>query len=181
MNALTHIQLMAGYNMRLNNQVYRAAAQLDHASLAAPAGAYFDSVLGTLNHILVGDLLWLARFANHCEGYPSLQALSELPAPQSLDQLLYPHFGALGAVRRLVDEAIVSWSARELQSTDLNMPLAYRNRLGESAVRHFGELVLHLFNHQTHHRGQVSTLLSQKGVDIGSTDFLLDIPRLDTD
>ncbi|WP_339899698.1 DinB family protein [uncultured Gilvimarinus sp.] len=175
-----HIRLMAGYNKRLNSQVFAAAATLDHATLTADAGAFFGSILGTLNHMVVTDLLWLARFAKHAPHYKSLQALAELPTPERLDQQLYPAFAALGAARGIIDNAIIEWSADELQSGDLQRALAYHNSKGEVAERDFGELVMHLFNHQTHHRGQVSTLLNQRGLDIGVTDFLQDIPRLDT-
>ena len=174
-----HIRLMAGYNKRLNSQVFAAAATLDHATLTADAGAFFGSILGTLNHMVVTDLLWLARFAKHAPHYKSLQALAELPPPERLDQQLYPAFAALGAARGIIDNAIIEWSADELQSSDLQRALAYHNSKGEAAERDFGELVMHLFNHQTHHRGQVSTLLNQRGLDIGVTDFLQDIPRLD--
>ena len=50
--------------------------------------------------------------------------------------------------------------------------LSYKNMSGVDSSRNFGELILHFFNHQTHHRGQVSTLLSQHGIDIGVTDLL---------
>lgn len=177
MDVLTHTQLLACYNQRMNRQIYAAAAQLDEAQLSQPAGAYFGSILGTLNHILVGDLIWLARFATHREAYTSLQALAELPRPQSLDELVYPRFAALAAARTLVDEAIIRWTRDELSMPDLSAPLTYCNTRGEASTRDFGELVMHVFNHQTHHRGQASTLLAQSGLDVGVTDFLLDIPR----
>ncbi|MDO3381442.1 DinB family protein [Gilvimarinus algae] len=178
MEPLTHCRLLALYNLRMNRQVYGAAAGLDEATLAEPAGAFFGSILGTLNHILVGDLLWLNRFAAHSPAYTSLMPLAELPRPTRLDELLYDRFGALSSARALVDEAIVHWSADELAAADLDRPLAYHNSKGEPATRDFGELLMHFFNHQTHHRGQVSTLLNQRGVDIGVTDFLIDIPQV---
>ncbi|WP_084005383.1 DinB family protein [Gilvimarinus polysaccharolyticus] len=174
-----HIRLMAGYNQRLNHQVFSAAARLDADALAADTGAFFGSIMGTLNHMVVTDLLWLARFAQHASSYKSLQALSELPTPERLDQQLYPTFAALGAARGLIDSVIIEWSVDELQSSDLQRSLTYHNSQGEASERDFGELVMHLFNHQTHHRGQASTLLNQRGLDIGVTDFLIDIPRLD--
>lgn len=174
-----HIRLMAGYNQRLNRQVFAAAATLDATALAADSGAFFGSIMGTLNHLLVTDLLWLARFAKHSDTYTSLQALAELPAPERLDQQLYPAFAALNAARTLVDNAIIEWTAEQLQSADLRRSLIYHSSNGERAERNFGELVMHLFNHQTHHRGQASTLLNQRGLDIGVTDFLSDIPLLD--
>lgn len=177
---LEHCRLLAGYNVRMNRQVYAAAASLNEEDLSADAGAFFGSILGTLNHLLVADLIWLRRFVAHSPDYASLRALAELPRPTRLDEQLYPRLGALSSARSLVDEALLVWTAEELQAEDLMKPLAYGNTRGEPATRNFGELVMHLFNHQTHHRGQVSTLLSQRGVDIGCTDFLIDIPRLET-
>jgi len=176
---LNHCRLLAGYNLKMNRQVYQAASGLDETALNSDQGAYFGSVLGTLNHIMVGDLIWLGRFAAHSERYASLSALAELPRPEQLRQILYPQFAALASARKLVDDAIVVWTAEELSATDLDYPLAYYNVKGEASTRDFGALVMHFFNHQTHHRGQVSTLLSQRGIDIGITDFLAHIPRLE--
>lgn len=177
---LEHCRLLAGYNVRMNRQVYAAAATLTEETLSADAGAFFGSIMGTLNHLLVADLIWLRRFVEHRPHYTSLKALAELPRPTRLDEQLYPRWGALSSARALVDEALLIWTAEELRTEDLTQPLAYGDTRGKPATRNFGELVMHLFNHQTHHRGQVSTLLSQRGVDIGCTDFLIDIPRLDT-
>ncbi|MDO3388686.1 DinB family protein [Gilvimarinus sp. SDUM040013] len=177
MEVLTHLRLMAGYNLRMNRQVYSGAATLPEEQLSKPMGAYFGSVLGTLNHLMVGDLLWLHRFRRHSETYRSLQALEELPQPTALDNVIYDRFGALGAARALVDETLLTWVSDELQADDLTRNLSYHNAKGEAATQDFGELVCHMFNHQTHHRGQVSTLLCQLGVDIGATDFIVDIPR----
>lgn len=177
MEALTHLRLMAGYNLRMNRQIYTAAATLTDQQLNQSMGAYFDSVSGTLNHILVGDLIWLHRFCQHSNHYLSLQALSELPKPAALNSVLYERFGALSAARTIVDEAILTWVSEELQASELSRPLHYHNSRGEAAGRNFGELICHFFNHQTHHRGQVSTLLHQLGLDVGVTDFLQDIPQ----
>lgn len=180
MDMLSHLRLMAGYNYRLNRQIFAGAAGLSEAQLQEPMGAYFGSVLGTLNHLLVGDLIWLGRFSQHSAKFISLRALTELPQPKRLDQIMYDRFGALSTARILIDESILTWAQDELTLDDLGRPFTYVDTRGEASTRTFGELVCHLFNHQTHHRGQVSTLLYQLGVDIGVTDFLADIPRLPT-
>lgn len=71
---------------------------------------------------------------------------------------------------------ITAW-AGALCDTDLDHPLHYANMKGATADRNFFSLVMHFFNHQTHHRGQVTTLLSQAGIDIGVTDLLVPIPH----
>jgi uncharacterized damage-inducible protein DinB len=165
---------MAKYNLRLNTQVYEAAGQLSEDELLADMGAFFKSILGTLNHILVGDLLWLNRFAS-IKSFSSLQALKDFPKPLSLDQILFEDFRQLKRTRIELDTLIHEWLHTNAIETDFQQNLTYRNSKGEVATKNFTELLHHFFNHQTHHRGQVSTLLNQKGIDVGLTDFVIDI------
>jgi len=170
--------LMAGYNRWMNDRMFTAAEKLGDAELAADKGAFFGSVLGTLNHIAVADTLWLHRFAGHPVPFPSLGALAALPRPPSLQSMLAPDIRGLGDYRRRLDDLIQGWAA-ELAPEHLSGTLGYASMAGKVARRNFGELVQHFFNHQTHHRGQVSTLLFQSGVDVGVTDLLALIPDSD--
>ena len=165
---------MAKYNLRLNTQVYDAAGQLSDDELLADMGAFFKSLLGTLNHILVGDLLWLNRFAS-IKSFSSLQALKNFPKPQTLNQILFEDFRQLKRTRIELDTLIHEWLHTNACDTDFQQNLTYRNSKGEVSTKDFAELLHHFFNHQTHHRGQVSTLLNQKGVDVGVTDFVIGI------
>lgn len=170
-----HYQLMARYNQRLNTQVYDAAARLSHEALALDRGAYFSSIIGTLNHILVGDTIWLRRFSEHPAHFSNLQEIRKQTPPDSLDQVLHSQLPALTEARRAMDVCIINFSL-ELDDTAIAQTLCYSNTRGEPFRRNFGLLLQHFFNHQTHHRGQVSTLLSQSGIDIGTTDLLAIIP-----
>ncbi|BBB30770.1 DinB family protein [Neptunomonas japonica] len=176
MNCCHHFQLMAIYNRRLNKQIYQASTNLSSAELEEDVGAFFKSILGALNHIVVGDLLWLSRFATHSSRYQSLACLATHPKPSSLDEQLYDNLDAYWLVRKDIDDRVHEWLSSEVLETDFERLLTYSNSKGIVSKRNFSELVSHLFNHQTHHRGQVSALLYQKGVDIGVTDFLIDIP-----
>ena len=181
MNTLHHYQLMAQYNLRMNTQVYNAASELSAEELCQDMGAFFESILGTLNHILVGDLFWLNRFAllhgADSNQFASLKALKNFPKPNALNQILFEDFSELKETRKKLDLVIQEWLTKDACHEDFKQDLTYHNSKGEGATRDFGELVAHLFNHQTHHRGQVSTLLSQKNIDFGGTDFLVDIPN----
>ena len=179
MNYLSHFQLMAHYNCRMNKQLYVAANRLPEHELRTDKGAFFKSILGTLNHILVGDLVWLLRFIEHSHRYQSLIGLRNLRQPQRLDEILYDNLDSLEAVRFKVDKIIEYWLHNEVQECDLHQPLSYKNTLGAHYKKDFAKLISHMFNHQTHHRGQVSTLFNQLGVDIGETDYLIDIPNAD--
>lgn len=170
--------MMAEYNRWMNERMYEAAATLDAEALSANKGAFFGSILGTLNHIAVADTIWLHRFAQHEASFSSLSALSEFPQPSSLSQSLAPGLGALCGYRRELDALIERWAA-ELTPEHLSANIAYANMAGVRSSRNFRALLQHFFNHQTHHRGQASTLLFQSGVDVGVTDLLVVIPRSD--
>ncbi len=170
-----YIVLMASYNEWMNTRLYEAAGKLSPQELAADKKAFFGSLIGTLNHIVVADRIWLKRFATHPSQHPALDPVRYLPIPSSLDELLFTDFGALFNHRRMLDEAIRQW-ARELTKGDLSHVLRYTNMKGIAARKHFSSVVVHFFNHQTHHRGQATTLLSQAGVDIGLTDLVALIP-----
>lgn len=165
------VMLMAEYNRWMNDRLHLACGQLSHQELSQDKGAFFGSILGTLNHIAVGDTIWLHRFSTLAGGFESLRELSTYPRPTSLRETLATDLPTWRTYRTRLDELILHW-ASEITETQLITPLSTTNMNGISATRMFGPLLQHFFNHQTHHRGQVSTLLFQSGVDIGETDLL---------
>ncbi|NMG05220.1 DinB family protein [Azoarcus taiwanensis] len=169
--------LMAEYNRWMNERMYEAAATLDAETLAADQGAFFGSILGTLNHIAAADTIWLHRFAQHEASFSSLSALAKYPQPSSLSQPLARDLKELRGYRSELDAIIESWVA-ELTPEHLSASITYGNMAGAKSSRNFGALLQHFFNHQTHHRGQASTLLFQSGVDIGVTDLLAVFPHI---
>ena len=171
--------LMADYNRWMNARLYDAAASLPAAELVADRGAFFGSLLATLNHIAVADTIWLQRFAQHPAGFAALRPLADLPRPGSLRQELAADLPRLRAYRDRLDAIILAW-VPELTPQHLSAPLAYTRTDGLVGKRNFGALLLHFFNHQTHHRGQATTLLSQAGVDVGVTDLVARVPSLES-
>jgi uncharacterized damage-inducible protein DinB len=172
------ILLLAQYNETMNRQLYDAAASLPADEACADRRAFFGSLLGTMNHLIAGDTLWLTRFALHPSGFRALAPLRGAPVPASLTQSFGDSVAALRAHRTRLD-ALITALAGELRPSDLAQTLSYPNSQGTVFRKSFGSLLLHFFNHQTHHRGQASTLLTQAGVDIGVTDLLVLIPELD--
>jgi uncharacterized damage-inducible protein DinB len=155
----SHSQLMAQYNEWMNSRLYALCASLSDAELHKDRGAFFKSIYGTLTHIAYGDLAYLSRFT----GSPSV--IPDLSAD------LFGTFGDLRAERAALDNRILVW-ADSLTSTWLAEPLTYTSKIdGKTRTVPKWVLVTHMFNHQTHHRGQVTTLLSQMGLDIGTTDI----------
>ncbi len=167
--------LMARYNRWINQRMYDAARTLPPQEAMRDRGAFFGSVFHTLNHIAAGDTIWLHRFAQHPEAGALREALARFPAPASLRQEMAPALDGLQAYRAALDEVIDQW-AHALTPEQLAAPLTYRNMAGQAHSKPLGALVQHFFNHQTHHRGQASTLLFQAGVDVGITDLLAVIP-----
>lgn len=180
MSEVNTLRLMAQYNQWMNETLYTAASGLTSEQLCQDQGAFFGSVLGTLNHLMVGDIIWLQRFAAHPAAYEALANLHHIPKPAALNAILFDDFEELQMQRELLDQMIIDWSY-ELLPEQLSYPLPYQNTQGITSTRPFGMLLQHLFNHQTHHRGQVTTLLSQLGMDIAITDLLALIPEVEAD
>jgi len=174
MSELSRFALLANYNTWMNAKLYEAAAKLPAQALHEDRGAFFGSLMGTLNHIVAGDTIWLQRFAAHEAPFPELDPIRALARP-ALDAPFSDDLAELHVHRKMLDGVIEHWVAA-LTVQHLQHVLHYRNSQGAMAKR-LSLLLLHFFNHQTHHRGQASTLLSQAGVDVGVTDLLALIPN----
>ena len=172
----SNFELMADYNQWMNKSIYLAASKLRGNELSKDCGAFFGSVINTLNHILVGDIIWLKRFAGHPSELKTLDYVRTLDKPKALNVILHPELRSLESARFKMDSVIKDFTG-ELTCEVLSSNLSYSNTKGDQFSKNFGYLIQHLFNHQTHHRGQVSTLLSQAGVDVGVTDLLIAIPN----
>jgi len=157
------VRMMAAYNAEMNRRLYAAAARLPEEARTRDRGAFWGSIEGTLNHLLWGDRVWMARFA----GWPKpAQRLPESAA-------MAPDFPALRAARIEADEGIATWAATldaDWLAGDMRW-LSGAARREVSAPRAL--LVTHLFNHQTHHRGQVHAMLTAAGEATGDTDLFL--------
>lgn len=175
MTTCNYFIMMAAYNEWMNAKLFAAARQLPPQELMADRKAYFGSIIGTLNHIAVGDTLWLKRFAAHPSRHPALEPIRALRTPASLDEVLFLDIESLCNYRKMLDEIIKQW-AMTLTQEDLLHVLHYTNMKGVTANKCFSSLIMHFFNHQTHHRGQATTLLCQAGIDVGVTDLLALIP-----
>ena len=173
---LEHYALLAAYNADMNRKVYDAAAALPATEWLADRRAFFGSLCGTLNHLVAADTIWLTRFAAHPGAHAALASLRGQPVPTGLTHIYSDEVATLYARRRQLDEMIVQL-AGELSEADLDVALRYANTKGVVSNKRFASLLLHFFNHQTHHRGQASTLLAQAGADIGVTDLLAWLPN----
>jgi len=167
-------QLMARYNQWMNNKLYDCARQLSKENLRKDMGAFFGSVLGTLNHLVVADIIWMKRFADHPARFAALTGLQEIERPQTLDATIHTDLESLYTLRQTLDDMILAL-ANEVSEEALNTHFAYRNMKGDEFNDRLMYPLQHFFNHQTHHRGQLTTLFAQLGVDVGVTDLLMTI------
>jgi uncharacterized damage-inducible protein DinB len=164
MLSLEWLATLARYNHWMNDKLYGLAAALSDEARKRDCGAFFKSIHGTFNHLLLADRVWLARFTG-------VTVPDEFIGPgiRSLDQELYADFEDLRRERALTDDALSAWISG-LTAERLAAPLVYSRR-GQRQESPLWWAVAHVFNHQTHHRGQITTLLMQQGSDPGVTDL----------
>lgn len=161
---------MAAYNSQMNAQLYAAAGRLPDAERRRDRGAFWRSIHGTLSHLLWGDRSWMSRF----DGW--------MPPAVPLDSSgdLFETFDDLAAARAEDDRRIEAWAAR-LDPAWLAGDLSwFSEAAGRDMSRPRSLLVMHFFNHQTHHRGQAHAMLTAAGETTGATDLPIVVPMSPT-
>jgi uncharacterized damage-inducible protein DinB len=179
MDTTDHYRAMARYNTWMNRRLYEVAATLSDEERKRDLRAFFRSLHGTLNHLLLTDRAWLGRFTRDPGVAQSLDAAGQPLAIRSLAQELYADFEALRRERAKTDADVERWVAT-LDPAQLAGSFAYRTSAGVPCEHPLWWAVSHFFNHQTHHRGQVTTLLAQLGRDPGVTDLVALLRAPDT-
>lgn len=148
MTPAAHYQMFGHYNAWANGRLYDAAARLSTEQYRADRGAFFKSVHGSLNHLLVTDRIWMRRFTG------------EGDAPNRLDAILFEALDGLRAAREAEDRRIVSF-VEGLDDRRIAGTIKYRRVSSpEEFEQQVGPALAHWFNHQTHHRGQIHALLT---------------------
>jgi uncharacterized damage-inducible protein DinB len=143
-----HFQMFAAYNRWANERVYEAARALPEAAYRRPLGAFFGSLHGTLNHLLVADRVWMRRFTGTG------------PVQTRLDEILFDGLGELEKARKAEDQRIIDYvdglSEADLAGTFTYQPISNPRDITQPLA----SALAHLFNHQTHHRGQAHGLIT---------------------
>jgi uncharacterized damage-inducible protein DinB len=161
-----YCRTLTRYNRWMNAKLYAVASELTDEERKRDRGAFFKSIHGTLNHLLLADRVWMGRFTG-------VSVHGDWLGPngiRALDQELYADFDELRRERTKTDDELESWVSG-LTAERLAAPLRYERR-GTTYDHPLWWSVAHLTNHQTHHRGQVTTLLLQAGRDPAVTDLL---------
>ena len=155
---IQHFQMLSRYNSLANCRLYDACSLLSDVELKQTRPAFFKSIYGTLNHIMIGDRIWMGRFTG------------EEMSSQGLDAILYDEFEELRAARVLEDERITAF-IDELDDDFLKGIITYKNNQGKIYRDPVNLLLAHFFNHQTHHRGQIHDMLTQTEITPPSLDM----------
>jgi uncharacterized damage-inducible protein DinB len=154
-----YCELMSRYNRWMNERLYALCADMSDDERRRDRGAFFGSIHGTLNHLLWGDRMWLGRLVGSPCAYPAFGAD------------MFAEFDVLRRERAETDQALTAW-ASNVSAESLSSPLEYTSAVDGKTRRLPTEVaVVHMFNHGTHHRGQLTTLLKQAGIDPGPTDL----------
>ncbi len=168
MITVQYVRTMAAYNAEMNRRIYAAAGRLSDAERRKDRGLFWKSLHGTLNHLLWGDRQWMSRL----DGWaPNTVANPQSPALiHDFHELARERFAAdarMEAFAARIDEA---WLAQDL--------VWFSGAAGREMRRPRTGLLVHVFNHQTHHRGQAHAALTMAGVDPGDTDLFLVVQGL---
>jgi uncharacterized damage-inducible protein DinB len=155
-----HFVMMAQYNAWANERLFRMAGALPDELYRRDVGAYFKSMHGTLNHLLTGDRIWMRR----------LSGVGDHPA--RLDAIVFDDLPSLTTARQREDERINRF-IEGLAVASFEEMLDYRTLNGMPQRQRRAEILAHLFNHQTHHRGQAHGILTALGVDPLPLDLLI--------
>jgi uncharacterized damage-inducible protein DinB len=155
---LDAFRIFARYNAVANERLYEQVGKLDPAEYRRERRGSFVSIHALLNHILLADRIWMSRFAGGGKSTPPLNTI------------LYETFAELNSARVEEDAGIEAFFEK-VNDGFLTKPLAYTNSWGKDCVDVAGSAVLHFFNHQTHHRGQVHVMLSQTEVSPPALDM----------
>lgn len=148
---LRNFRMLACYNRLANHWLYEACARLTDGERRVRRRAFFGSIHGTLNHLMIGDRIWLARFSG------------EVVPSTNLDAILYERFEELREAREREDARIEEFVAG-INEEFLGGTIRYENNEGRTLEDPVDLLLPHFFNHQAHHRGQVHDMLSQTSV-----------------
>ncbi len=170
-NLIDHYREMAWYNREMNRRIYRICSELSDEERKRDLKAFFGSIHGTLNHLLLTDRAWLGRFSGDPEKFRSRDTSGKPIDYRSLAHVLYPDWKDLVRERENTDGDIIAHVAALTPDT-IAVPLSYKTSSGEPCSHPVWWALSHMFNHETHHRGQVTTLMKQLGKDPGVTDLV---------
>ncbi|USD67654.1 DinB family protein [Vibrio sp. SCSIO 43136] len=170
MNIVQHFQSMAIYNQRINQQLIKACYQLNEDQLHQETHAFFSTIMAHWNHLLFADLIMLQRMVANDVVNLDAHLIEQLPVSKRIHDTFVDTLEELAALRTAVDTIYVDVT-QALTTESCQQEVSYTTTEGQLLSRSLGAFLQHVFNHQTHHKGQLTALLSQFGVDYGCMDL----------
>lgn len=159
MSFTEQFRLLSQYNSWMNEKIYHACNQLSEQQRKQNCEAFFGSIHGTLDHIIYADTAWLERLRDNQF------------TPRDITKGMFDSWQELTKQRFVLDKEILNWT-HQLDGKTLNSTFTYKSNVDKKTrSAPYWCSALHMFNHQTHHRGQLTTLLTQRSIDIGDTDI----------
>lgn len=170
MSLARNFTMMAHYNQRVNRQLMALCLTLPEEKLKQQTNSFFPNVLSYWNHILFGDLILLGRMASLEVAGLSPELFDTLPTPKSPTDIYSESISELAELRERVDVLILNYCTN-LSEQNCAAMLSYTTTEGQNVTKAVADVIQHMFNHQTHHRGQLTCILSQFGLDYGCMDL----------
>jgi len=170
MSLVKNFKMMSLYNQRMNIQLMASCLCLSNDIVEKETHSFFPNIISYWNHLLFGDLILLGRLALNHIGKLSPQDLSEFPAPKSPQDIYYNNLSDIAVLRKKVDELLITYCTN-LTEEDCEKFINYTTTEGLPVTKAAADITQHIFNHQAHHRGQLTCVLSQFGVDYGCMDL----------
>jgi uncharacterized damage-inducible protein DinB len=162
--------MMSLYNQRMNSQLMEHCLTLSADILNKDTHSFFPNIISYWNHILFGDLILMSRLAVNNIGDLSPLDFSEFPKPISPQDIFHTKLLDIALLRSRVDALIIHYS-NNLTDEDCDRFITYTTTEGDVITKAVADITQHIFNHQAHHRGQLTCLLSQAGIDYGCMDL----------
>jgi uncharacterized damage-inducible protein DinB len=177
MDLPSNFRMLALYNQRMNQQLLSVCKQLTQKQLHQETKAFFPSIMAHWNHIMFGDLIMLQRLVANDVVSVDVLVLQQLPIAKSVNDIFASTLDELMPLRSLLDSVYIDVTD-SFTASRCKQVVTYTTTEGKIIERSVGAFCQHIFNHQTHHRGQLTCVLSQFGVDFGCTDLPIIVPKL---
>ena len=170
MSLVKNFRMMSLYNQRVNTQLMARCLPLSKESLNRDTHSFFPNVISYWNHLLFGDLIMMSRLASNNIGKLTSNDFTLFPTPKTPLDIYFTDLKALAMVRVKLDALIVSYCAN-LTDEECAALISYKTTEGDNITKVASDVTQHMFNHQTHHRGQLTCVMSQLGLDYGCMDL----------
>jgi len=162
--------MMALYNQRMNEQLMASCITLSNDILEKETHSFFPNIISYWNHILFGDLILLTRLASNEIAQLGIKDLENFPIPNDPNDIYQKNLPDIAVLRQQVDKVILRF-CDNLTDNDCDDVISYETTEGLAITKAVADVTQHIFNHQAHHRGQLTCVLSQFDVDYGCMDL----------